>query len=333
MKLAPSERVRRPRPLPAPPGSPTILVLVGPTASGKTELGIELAIALGGEIVSADSQQVYQGLEVGTAKPSAGQMQSAQHHLINVAHPSQMLSAGDYQRLADKAIAQIVSKGKLPLVVGGTGLWVRALLQGIADAPTRDDNLRAKLEQRAEKEGREALHAELEKIDPETAATIEPRNLSRIIRAFEIFMLTGKKPSVLRTSHGFGQLRYNARVLGITPKRDELYKRIDARTRAMFGQGLIEEVRALAKNEIDASKGTSPDIELDKVKAFGYTESLAVIRGELTVEQAIEATALKTRHYAKRQLTWFQADPLVEWLPWPVDKKMLIEHLRIGLKI
>jgi tRNA dimethylallyltransferase len=314
----PPEKPRRPLPEPAPASAARVLVLVGPTASGKTRLAIELARALGGELVSADSQQIYRGLDIGTAKPTPEERAAAPHHLIDLLEPDQTLSAGEFARRADEVIADVVRRGRLPIVVGGTGLWVRALLLGLIEAPPPDPELRRELEQRAEREGREALHAELERIDPETAATIPPQNLVRVVRALEIWRQTAEKPSAQRARHGFGRLRYRAKVLGLSPPREELYRRIDARAAAMFAAGLLDEVRALLAKGLRGAPALG---------ALGYPQALAAAEGRLSVEEAIAATAQETRRYAKRQLTWFRADPLVHWLPWPPDASSLAEEL------
>jgi tRNA dimethylallyltransferase len=304
----------RPRPQPPPEGAARVLVVVGPTASGKSALALELAERLGAEIVSADSQQVYRGLDVGTAKPTAEDRRRVPHHLLDVIGPTEALNAGAFARLADEAIADIVRRGKLPLVVGGTGLWIRALLLGIVAAPEVDPEIRAELEQRAAREGPLAMHAELSRIDPQTAAATPAQNLVRVVRALELYRLTGEKPSALRARHGFGQLRLDARVLGLCPLRAELYRRIDARARQMFARGLVDEVRGLLAQGLE---------DAPALRALGYPQAVAVAKGRTGVEEAVLQLAQETRHYAKRQLTWFRSDPLVQWLDWPVDAAAL----------
>jgi tRNA dimethylallyltransferase len=319
MSRFPPRAPARPPPKPAPSGAPPLLALVGPTASGKTALGIALARALGGEIVSADSQQVYRLLEIGTAKPTAEERAAVPHHLLDVADPAERLSAGEFARLADQAIEGIRARGLLPIVVGGTGLWLRALLLGIVETPPADPQLRARLEREAESLGRPAMHARLAQLDPETAVQIPPQNLVRVVRALEIHALTGQRPSELRASHGFGQLRYRARVLGISPPREELYRRIDRRARAMFEAGLADEVRGLVERGLR---------DAPALRALGYPQALDLLEGRATREGAIAATAQASRHYAKRQLTWFRADPLVEWIDWPPRPEALAARLR-----
>lgn len=324
MAKSPAPKAPRPRPAPAPPGAGRVLVLVGPTASGKTRLGIELAERLGGEIVSADSQQVYRELDIGTAKPTPVERARAPHHLVDFADPRQTLSAGEFARRADEVIGELHRRGRLPVVVGGTGLWVRALLLGLVEAPAPDRELRAGLEARAAREGREALHGELARLDPQSAAAIAPQNLVQVVRALELHAQTGELPSRLRARHAFAALRYDAKVLGLAPPREELYARIDRRAEAMFAQGLVDEVRGLI------AKGLG---EAARTKALGYPQALAVLEGRTPLAEAIRLTARDTRHYAKRQLTWFRADPLVEWLPWPPDADEVARGLaRLGFR-
>lgn len=300
------------------------MVLVGPTASGKTRLGIELAERLRGEVVSADSQQVFRELDLGTAKPTSEERARVPHHLVDFADPAGLLSAGEFARLADEAIAGIRARARLPIVVGGTGLWVRALLLGIVEAPPVDEALRRSLEERAAREGRAAMHAELARVDPDSAASIPPQNLVFVLRALELFAQTGEKPSAMRARHAFSRLRYDARVFGVSPPREELYRRIDERTKAMFERGLVDEVRRLVEQGRRAAAET---------KALGYPQALAVVDGRLGLADAVAQTAQQTRRYAKRQLTWFRADPLVEWLAWPVDAEALAGRLaRMGMR-
>jgi tRNA dimethylallyltransferase len=269
-----------------------------------------LAAKIGGEIVSADSQQVYRGFDIGTAKPSHEERRGVAHHLIDVADPSEVLSAGEFARRADAAIEQIAGRGAVPVVVGGTGLWIRALLQGLMEAPASDADLRQRLEREAATSGREAMHRRLLDIDPAAAAQIAPENLTRVLRALEIHALTGEAPSRLWARHGFARLRYRAKVLGLSPPRSELYRRIDERCRSMFDRGLIAEVRGLAARGHRSAPA---------MKAIGYREALCVVDGTVAPEEAIRLASQATRRYAKRQLTWFKKDPLVEWLSWPVQ--------------
>ena len=227
------------------PQRPQLEVIAGPTASGKTALAVRRAIALGAEIVSADSQQVYRHFDIGTAKPSPAELEAVPHHLISVVEPGDLFSAARYQALADQAIEDIAARGKKILVVGGTGLYVRILLRGVVEAPPADAELRARLTDEAERLGRPALHERLRKLDPEAAERIQPQDLVRIIRALEILELTGEPASKRRDEHAFAEHRYPHSLFVLDPPREELYRAIDARTEALFRAGLVEEVRSL----------------------------------------------------------------------------------------
>lgn len=285
--------------------APLWVAIVGPTGSGKSQLALELAKHVALEVVSCDSQAIYRGLDIGTAKPSGEERASLPHHLVDVAEPWEDFSAARYAELADQAIAAIRGRGKLPLVVGGTGLYLRALLYGIADAPPKDPLLRRALEQRAVVEAG-AMHRELAEVDAEAAARIEPADHVRIVRALEVYRLTGKPMSWHHRRHA-KRPRYRARIFGWSPSREELYRRIEGRAVRMFEQGLVEETGALAED---------PRIVPRLRRVMGYREALAYLEGHLTLDEAIERVAREQRRYAKRQLTWFRAMDEVEWLPW-----------------
>lgn len=285
-----------------------LVVIAGPTASGKTALAIDVARALGAEILSADSQQVYRHFDIGMAKPSAGELAAAPHHGVSFLEPTEAFSAAHFQRYADGVIADVTARGKPVVVVGGTGLYLRVLLRGVVDAPAANPALRAALTELADREGNSALHAKLAAVDPASAARLPAADRVRIIRALELFEATGSPASEQRAAHGFAAARYRARLVVLDPPRDELYQRIDRRTRALFEQGLVDEVRALvARGFAD----TAP------MRAVGYAQALAVVRGGLSVEAAIADTAQKTRHYAKRQWTWFRKEPGATFLRPP----------------
>ncbi|MFZ5471916.1 MAG: tRNA (adenosine(37)-N6)-dimethylallyltransferase MiaA [Myxococcota bacterium] len=278
---------------------PELFVIAGPTASGKTSAAITLAERWGAEIVSADSQQVYRHFDIGTAKPSPEQLQRVPHHLISIVEPNEPFSAARFQALADEAIAGIVSRGRRVLVVGGTGLYVRVLLHGVAVAPGSDPALRARLAEEARAIGREALHRRLADIDPQTAAQVKPRDLLRVIRALEIHARTGTPASIHRAAHRFEEDRYPHRLFVLSPPRKTLYAAIDHRTEAMFEAGLVSEVRGLlARGFRDAPP----------MRSVGYAQALAVVEGRMSLPEAIGEAAQKTRHYAKRQLTWFKKE-------------------------
>ena len=278
---------------------PFLTVIAGPTASGKTAIAIELARRHGGEIVSADSQQVYRSFDIGTAKPSTEELAAVPHHLISVVEPLEPFSAAEYQRRADAAVADITSRGKPVFVVGGTGMYLRILLHGLVEAPGADPELRAELEALAAAEGREAVHRMLAGVDPETAAKLPPRDLVRTIRALEIHKQTGKPASEFRREHAFTEDRYPFRMYVLSPPREALYRTIDARTAAMFQRGLVDEVRELiARGYADAAP----------MRSVGYVQAKAVVDGRLSLDEAIEQAAQETRRYAKRQLTWFRKE-------------------------
>ncbi len=277
-----------------------LIVIAGPTASGKTALAIEVARAVGAEILSADSQQVYRHFELGMAKPSAAELGQAPHHGLSFVDPFEEFSAAHYQRFADGVIAEVSARGRPLVVVGGTGLYLRVLLRGVVAAPAANASLRAALTALADREGNEALHAKLAQVDAESAARLPAADRVRVIRALELFELTGVPASVQRAGHGFAQHRYDARFVVLDPPRAALYERINLRTQAMFAQGLVDEVRGLvARGFTD----TAP------MRAVGYAQALAVVQGRLTLDAAVADTAQKTRHYAKRQWTWFKKEP------------------------
>ncbi len=288
---------------------PRIAVVAGPTASGKTSLAVALARRVGGEIVNADSQQVYRGLDVGTAKPTAAERAAAPHHLLDVVEPGEPMDAARFAALADRAITDVVARGAVPIVVGGTGLYVRALLHGVVEAPGRDPALRARLEEEAARLGRPALHARLAALDPEAARRIRPNDLVRIVRALEI-AAGGRLPSDLFAAHGFQADRYDAVLLALDPPRPELHARIDARVREMFQGGLLDEARALAARFAAAPPPRLP---------IGYSEAIACVRGVLPVEEAIRRVQVAHRRYARRQLVWLRKERGVAWIRPPYD--------------
>ncbi len=282
-----------------------LLVIAGPTASGKSALAIRLALALGGEIINADSQQVYRGLDLGTGKPSAGERAQVLHHLYDVADPGDQLDAAQFVALADRAIADVQSRGKAALLVGGTGLWIRALLFGLVDAPPRDDELRRSLEREAEERGLSALHARLGEVDPDSARKVSPTDPVRIVRALEVFALTGVPLSELHRRHARGRPRYAAVRIALDVPMPVLAERIRARVAEMFAAGLVEEAARADENPRSRER-------LHRV--MGYREALAVLEGTLTRERATELVATAQRQYAKRQRTWFRAEPQWTWV-------------------
>jgi tRNA dimethylallyltransferase len=294
-----------------------LLLLVGPTASGKTALACELAERLGAEIVSADSQQCYRGLDAGTAKPGPAERARAPHHLLDVADPEEQLDAARFVQLADAAIAEVERRGKRAIVAGGTGLWIRALLRGLLDAPGASAEFRAGLRRDLEREGLAALHARLRQVDPEAARAIQPNDRVRIERALEVHALSGRRLSDLQREHAFAEERYLAQVIHLDPPRELLHERIAARTRALFESGALErETRWLldrCERIPDARKA---------LKIIGYGEMTALLAGRSNQARAEEQVAARTRQYAKRQRTWFRKE--FEPAPgWPPDAARL----------
>ncbi len=300
---------------------PRIVALLGPTGSGKTRGTLALAglVPAGVELVSCDSQAVYRGLEIGTAKPLSVERAAVPHHGLDLVEPWEEFSAASFAAIADHAIEGIPPRGRVPLVVVGTGLWLRALLDGMFEGPGADPTVRAPLEARVAADGPEALHGELAQVDPEAAARIAPRDRVRIVRALEVYVLTGRTISEHHKRDRERPRRYDALLFGVTPPREELHRRVDARARAMFDEGLVEETRRLAADPRAAAKLRT---------VMGYREALQLIEGSIDREEAIRRTAIEHRHYAKRQLTWFRAVRGVEWLDWPLDPAPLAARIQ-----
>jgi len=278
-----------------------LIAIVGPTASGKTSLAVELARRLDGEIIGADSRQVYLGMDIGTAKPTAEEQAAARHHLIDVVEPDEAFSLGRWLELANETIEDIWSRGKQPLLVGGTGQYVWALLEGwrVPRVPP-DDRLRSELGSRAPAE----LVEELRRVDAEAGAFVDPRNVRRVVRALEVYRATGKPFSYWRTKK---TPRFESLVIGLKLARDELYRRIDERVEAMFAAGLLDEVRGLLK------RGYSS--ELPSMSGMGYREACEHLAGEIDLETAVERTKTGTHRLARHQNSWFKAgDERIRWV-------------------
>lgn len=284
------------------PNKKRIIAVVGPTASGKSALALELAKRYDGEIVSCDSMQIYKEMDIGTAKPTKEEMLEVRHHLIDIVEPNVSFSCEDYAKYASEAIDGICSRGKLPIVCGGTGLYLDTLLRGGSSAPNIDTaEIRANLCARAEAEGIMPLYEELGSVDPESADRIHPNNEKRVIRALEIYLATGKTKSELDKLSASTDFAYDASVIYLTYKnRQILYDRIDARVDQMISEGLLNEtVKLLEMGVFEVNKTAS--------QAIGYKELFAYLRGEESLDVALETLKRATRRYAKRQITWFSA--------------------------
>ena len=281
--------------------------IVGPTATGKTEVGILLAERIGGEIVSADSMQVYRGMDIGTGKPTPEQLARVPHHLIGVIDPDAPFSVAEYQERARAAIADIRARGRQPILVGGSGLYVRAVVDGLAlSMAPPDADFRRRLTDEAAASGPAALHARLAELDPEAARRIHPNDAKRIIRALEVYQQTGQRISSLQELDRHRRARYNTRQSGLTAPRPELYRRIEARVDEMVARGLADEVRGLL--------GRGYGERLASMKGLGYAQLIPYLRGECSLDAAVSRLKRDTRRFAKRQLTWFRADPRIEWV-------------------
>lgn len=285
---------------------PVCWVLTGPTASGKTALSIKLAKEHQCEIICMDSMQIYRGMTIGTAKPTPEEMEGIPHHMLDVADPDEPFSVARYQEMAEAAIADILSRGKQPLLVGGTGLYLRALRHPMAmGMVTGDDRIREELEQQAkETDGRYQLHRRLLEVDPDTANRLHVNDVRRIVRALEVYLLTGvpfsKQPQVET------EPPYNYRVATLTMDRSTLYQRIEKRVDMMLDAGLADEVRSLLESGVPA--------DAQALKGIGYKEMIPYLRGECTLDEAVYELKLGTRHYAKRQLTWMRREEDVLWV-------------------
>lgn len=284
---------------------PALLVLVGPTAVGKTALAAELCARFDAEVVSADSVAVHRGLDIGSAKPTPAERKATPHHLIDVADPNDDFSAADFARLADAAIEDVTARSKRALVAGGTGLYVKALLHGLAPAPPKDRALRQELHAQWEAEGPEALHDRLAGLDPIAAERIHPADRQRVLRALEVCIQTGRPFSQRLHAHGFEDLRYAHVVVGLARERAELYTRIEQRCRMMFEAGLVEEVRGLL------AAGADPTAKA--MNSLGYRQVVKLLAGEYDESRALSETIRQTKAYAKRQMTWFKGVAGITW--------------------
>ena len=281
-----------------------LAVVVGPTASGKSDLALTLAEARGGEIIGADSVQVYRHFDLGSGKPSKSDRERVHHHLIDVADPLQPMDAASYAARASEAVDDVRRRGKLPIVCGGSFLWVRALLYGLSDAPPADPAIRHRHATLAQEEGRPALHARLRAFDPDAAARLDANDFVRVSRALEVFELTGRPLSLLQKEHGFREPRFNARLFGIGWTAEELMTRIAQRTERLLAAGFLEEVSELVRLGYRDARAMS---------SVGYRQVLDCAEGRLSQEELAPAINRATKVFARRQRTWLREEPVV-WL-------------------
>lgn len=283
-----------------------LIAVVGPTASGKSALGVWLAERFGGEVLACDSTQLYRGFDIGTAKPGLSERRGIPHHLIDVLTPSEAATAGGYRQMALAVLEDLRSRGRLPILTVGTGLYLRALLEGLADVPQRSEELRERLRAGAEEHGVGYLHRLLKRLDPEAAGKIAAADQQKLIRAIEVCVLARRPVSEVHRSGRTPLAGWRAVKIGLMPPREALYERIHARTDAMLAQGWMEEVRGLM--------GSGLPQNAKPFDFIGYCELREVLRGEKNIEEARAAIQQATRRYSKRQMTWFRKDPAVHWL-------------------
>ncbi len=285
---------------------PKIVGVVGPTASGKTDFAVDLALKRNGEVVSCDSMQIYRGMDIGTAKPTADETRGVPHHMIDIADPSEEFNVARFVKMARAAIDDILSRGRLPVLCGGTGLYFDSVVSNISFTESRSDpEYRAELKALAEKNGAEHIHEMLRAVDPKAAEDIHPNNLRRVIRALEIYRTTGRPKSELDIEQR-GEPLYDAEIYGLTRPREELYDRINRRVDIMLGRGLEAEVRGLIES--------GADLDSTAMQAIGYKEMAEYIRGECSLSEAAEKIKRESRRYAKRQMTWFRRNKNIKWI-------------------
>ncbi|MBS0171619.1 MAG: tRNA (adenosine(37)-N6)-dimethylallyltransferase MiaA [Nitrospira sp.] len=282
-----------------------LVVLVGPTAVGKSEIGLRLARSLDTDLLTADSRQVYRGMDIATDKPATEQRQGVPHRLIDLVDPDEPFNAGQYRTLALQEIERLYGERRVPLVVGGTGLYIRTLIHGLCDAPRADQAFRAALLREAAARGRYYLHEELTRIDPESAGRLHPHDEVKIVRALEVYHLSGRRLSDMQQRHGFAEQPFAVLMIGLTRDRPQLYRRIDERVEAMFARGVVEETEGLLAQGYRRESGA--------MKGLGYQQIAGYLSGDYDRAEALRLLQRDTRHFAKRQLTWFRKEPGLQW--------------------
>lgn len=298
---------------------PKLVIILGPTAVGKSEVGLRLAESENGEIVNADSQQVYRHMDIGTGKPSKADRERVPHHLIDIVAPNDEFNAALFRRLATESIGQIHARERNVIVCGGTGLYLRALTHGLFEGPGQDPEVRQTLEQEITDRGLAILYKRLEGIDPAVSSTIHPNDRQRIIRALEVYQLTGKPLGEWQKAHGFQEDLFDILKIGLLRERAELYDLINSRTERMIKEGLLEEVRGLVARGFH--------LDLKPLRSVGYRQMGKVLLGQQELLDAVEEIKQETRHLAKRQLTWFRGDKEVRWFH-PNEKLAIIEAVK-----
>jgi tRNA dimethylallyltransferase len=303
---------------------PRAVIILGPTGAGKSRLAIELAEEFGGEIINADSMQVYRYMDIGTAKPTREERKRVTHHLIDIVTPDQPFHAGLYRALGRKTIDFLHEHQKPIWVVGGTGLYIKSLTQGLFASPKIDPEIREHLKQEAKVKGADLLYQRLREVDPKTASRLHPHDLVRTIRALEVFDATGIPISFFREQHRFGERPYLTFKMGVETNREELYRRIEERVDRMIEQGFLQEVEGLLEMGYGA--------ELNPMQSLGYKQVVRFIRKEIRWVEAVREMKRDTRHYAKRQWTWFKSDSEVRWRDGGTDRQTIFREVSAFLK-
>ena len=294
---------------------PSVVVICGPTGIGKTAMAIAVAEAERGEIIGADSMQIYRHMDIGTAKPTATEQARAVHHLVDMVDPAEHFDAARFALMAGEVITDLAARGILPVVAGGTGLYIKALTRGLFQSEAGDSDVKARLEEEAAEKGLAKLHRELQRIDPETAARVHPNDRYRILRALEVYRVTGRTMGALQAEHRFADDPYRCLKIGLTMERDKLYARIDQRVDAMLDAGLEAEVRHLL------DRGYDPDLKA--MQSIGYRHMVAYLGGQMDRDEMVATLKRDTRRYAKRQFTWFRADKEINWFQLADTEKIL----------
>jgi len=302
-----------------------LVIIQGPTAVGKSEIAFELAKRFGLEIINADSMQVYRGMDIGSAKPSLKERRDVIHHLIDIKEPDEEFSAAQFKKEAEKIIVALAHQSTHALVVGGTGFYIRALTKGLFPAPSADWTLRKELKEKEKTHGKWHLYQELQKIDMEAASNIHPNDTFRIIRAIEVFYLTGKPISEQQKNHRFKHTYFNVFKIGLLRERSDIYRRIEERVDQMIQRGLADEIKQLLNRGYPST--------MKPFQSLGYKQMLSFIHGELSLGEAAALIKRHTKRYARRQLTWFRNDPEIEWYHLPEQSSEIGEAVRKFLKI